>query len=433
MNIAVIGMGYVGTTTALVLAELGWNVIGVDTDERKIKALQQGKMYFYEPGLEELLVKHIDSGRVAFTTDSKGVIEHNELIFICVGTPSFSDGSANLSYIEAVAKDIGRYMNSYKLVVTKSTVPVGTQEQITSWIQEIQEKEGNTQPFDAASNPEFLREGKALSDALHPDRIIIGTESKRASELLRLLYQSAECPIVFTSPRTAELIKYASNAFLAVKISYMNELARLCDKLGIQSKDIAYGMGLDPRIGSQFLRAGIGFGGSCFPKDVSALLKTAELEQEELKIVKAAANVNATQPIYMLNKMKLRLKGLSGKKIAVLGLAFKPDTDDVREAPAMVIMDGLLKAGAFIQAHDPIAELPEAYKKSSVRWYDAAEDAIVGTDAVLICTEWPIYAAINWDELRGQMRQPYLFDGRNMLDPEKMKKLGFYYEGIGGT
>ncbi|WP_169085317.1 UDP-glucose dehydrogenase family protein [Paenibacillus sp. PL91] len=428
MNILVIGTGYVGSTTAMVFAELGWQVTGLDTDAHKIKQLEQGLLHFYEPGLEALLRKHIQSGQIKFTTNKDLAIQSNDLIFICVGTPSRPDGSADMRYVKQVAEDIGQKMNGYKLVITKSTVPVGTQEQITAWIGAAQEQ---PYPFDVASNPEFLREGKAVLDALNPDRIIIGSNSKRATNLLQSLYQSVKCPVVITTPRTAELIKYASNAFLANKISFINELARLCDAIDVNVKEVSNGMGLDPRIGASFLQAGIGYGGSCFPKDVSALILTAKQNSIELSVLEKVVQVNQTQHAYLIDKTRERLGSLANKKIAILGLAFKPDTDDIREAPALRVIESLLSEQAQIMLYDPVAVLPNSAAYKAVTECSQLEEALQDADAVLMCTEWPIFRKIDWAQMKAVMNQPNVFDGRNMLDAQDMRALGYFYQGIG--
>ncbi|MEW9702172.1 UDP-glucose/GDP-mannose dehydrogenase family protein [Paenibacillus sp. SI8] len=428
MNILVIGTGYVGTTTALVFAELGWNVTGLDSNAAKIEQLRQGHLPIYEPGLEELLRKHLQSGRIRFTTDKAQAFRANEVIFISVGTPSQPDGSADLRFVKQVAEDIGQGMNGYKLVVIKSTVPVGTQEQVTAWIQAAQQED---HPFDVASNPEFLREGKALTDALNPDRVIIGSTSSRAIEHLQTLYQSLSCPLVVTSPRTAELIKYASNAYLATKISYMNELAKLCDQLGVNVKEVANGIGLDHRIGPSFLHAGIGYGGSCFPKDVAALLRIAQENAVELGVLKQVEYVNQTQHLYMLGKARECLGTLADGTIALLGLAFKPDTDDIREAPAIRLIQSLLSEHAIIRLHDPVAKLPESLMHESVTVCPTPEDALKGADAVFLCTEWTQYRQLDWVRMKSLMNQPNLFDGRNLLDADHMKFIGYSYRGIG--
>ncbi|MBD3922240.1 UDP-glucose/GDP-mannose dehydrogenase family protein [Paenibacillus sp. PR3] len=428
MKILIIGTGYVGATTAMVFAESGWQVTGLDIDEAKIERLRQGHLHFHEPGLEELIDKHVRSGRLLFTTDKETAIAGHDIIFICVGTPSRPDGSADLRYIQQVAADIGHWMNGYKLVVTKSTVPVGTQERVTAWIEAAQR-----QPhlFDVASNPEFLREGKAVEDALRPDRIVIGTDSARATEQLLTLYQSFQCPRIITTPRTAELIKYASNAFLATKISYMNELAKLCDEFKINVNAVAEGMGLDPRIGPSFLQAGLGYGGSCFPKDVSELVMTAREQDVHLHILEQVMEVNRTQYAYLLDKARLRLGDFANKNIAILGLAFKPDTDDIREAPATRMIHDLLLEQANVSLFDPVATLPAHASYGAVTECSSAEEAIRDADAVILCTEWAAFEQLDWESLKGLMRQLNFFDGRNMMDARKMREIGFYYQGIG--
>ncbi|WP_138755431.1 UDP-glucose dehydrogenase family protein [Paenibacillus sinopodophylli] len=430
MNLLVIGTGYVGSTTAMVFAELGWKVTGLDVDAHKINQLGQGILHFYEPGLEELIRKHIQSGQMKFTTDKDKAIQENDIIFICVGTPSLPDGSADLRFVKEVAEEIGQKMNGYKLVVTKSTVPVGTQELIASWIKAAQEQQ---YPFDAASNPEFLREGKAVEDALNPDRIIIGTPSERAANQLKALYHSFICPVVVTSPRTAEFIKYASNAFLATKISYINELARLCDKLNVNVKEVASGIGLDPRIGPSFLQAGIGYGGSCFPKDVSALILTAKHNNIELSVLEKVMQVNQTQHSYLTDKARERLGSFSDKKIAILGLAFKPDTDDIREAPSLRIIESLLDERAQLTLYDPVAVLPNDVKYASVAVCMEVEEALQDADAVFLCTEWPTIRSIDWSKMKQVMARGNVFDGRNLLNAQHMKALGYYYQSIGSN
>ncbi|UVI28627.1 UDP-glucose dehydrogenase family protein [Paenibacillus spongiae] len=427
MNIVVIGTGYVGTTTALVLAEMGWNVTGLDRDENKVNLLRQGSLPFYEEGLEELLKKHLQSGRIRFTNDTEQAVKDTDVIFICVGTPSHPDGNADLRYVQQVSSDIGRYMDNYKLIVNKSTVPVGTQERVTEWIRNAQLVPHS---FDVVSNPEFLREGKALSDAMNPDRIIIGADNEHASKLLQALYYSLDCPVVITTPRTAELVKYAANAFLATKISYMNELAKLCDRLDINVKEVAEGIGLDSRIGPGFLQAGIGYGGSCFPKDVSALLQTANKHGSNLTLLEQVISVNRAQHLHLLDKVRTRLGSFEGKKAAVLGLAFKPDTDDIREAPALRIIRALLDEGALVSVHDPVAKLPSDLNRSAVLCA-SPEQALIGADAVILCTEWSSYPLLDWKRVKQSMNQPNVFDGRNLLDAKLMTALGYYYQGIG--
>ncbi len=428
MNILIIGMGYVGTTTGAVFAEWGHRVTGLDIDPAKVDALQNGKLYFYEPGLEELLLKHVKEKNIRFTTDSGEALRGHDLIFICVGTPSRSDGSADLSYIKQAATDIGRHMNRYKIIVTKSTVPVMTTEKVAEWIRQSCPA---PVPFDVVSNPEFLREGSALYDSLYPDRVVIGSSSEKASQLMEELYQSVKCPVIFTSPRTAEMIKYASNSFLATKISFMNEVAKLCDQLDVDVTDVARGMGLDPRIGPHFLQAGIGFGGSCFPKDIRALIRTGKEHGQPLSILQKVAEVNETQPQYMADFINQRLTTLNGKKIVVLGIAFKPDTDDLRETRSFPVINHLLQAGAEVYVHDPVAVIPKKYKDRGVTQSQDVIDAASGADGIVICTDWPQYKDLKWRNVHQVMRSPNLFDGRNMLDGAQMREIGFYYQGIG--
>ncbi len=427
LRILVIGTGYVGTTTIMAFAEMGWKITGLDTDTRKVSMLRKGVLHFYEHGLEDMLVKHLKTGNITFTSDSEQAIKAHDIIFICVGTPSNPDGSADLSYLKKVANEIGHSMNGYKLVINKSTVPVGTLEKVARWIQSSQIE---PQTFDVASNPEFLREGNALVDALHPDRIIIGTQSDKAAIQLRELYQSMGCPVMLTTPRTAELIKYASNAFLATKISYINELSRLCDQLGVSIIDVAQGMGLDSRIGHSFLQAGIGFGGSCFPKDVTALIHTAEDLDSDLSILEKVMSVNQSQTMYVLNKARKQLSGFRHRRIALLGLTFKPDTDDMRQSPSLRILDKLLKEQAYVTVHDPVAKLTLDSRRN---WKQCKipEQALQRADAVILCTAWPLYSELDWSRMKHIMNKPNIIDGRNMLDAKLMRSLGFHYQGVG--
>jgi len=428
MNILVAGTGHVGTTMALVFAEMGWNVTGLDTDQAKMNQLQSGSVPFYEPGLTELLHKHLRLGNIRFTIDADKAINEHDVIFICVGTPSNPDGSVDMRAMAQLAGNIGRSMNGYKLIVNKSTVPIGTEQQVANWVRAAQE---TPYPFDVASNPEFLREGKALEDAMYPARIVIGASSESAIQLLKQIYAPFNSPIVVTTPRTAEMIKYAANAFLATKISYMNELAGLCDKLDINVKDVAYGIGLDSRIGEHFLQAGIGYGGSCFPKDIAALLRIAKEQEATLSLLKQAEYVNQVQYLLLLDKVRTRLGSMEGRKIALLGLAFKPDTDDIREAPAIRIIRSLLSEHAEVYVHDPAAKLPPEFTGSSVTLCPTPEQAMQDADAVLLCTEWQLYRQIDWRQMKKLLKEPNLFDGRNMLDAAEMKQIGYYYQGIG--
>ncbi|MDG4656628.1 UDP-glucose/GDP-mannose dehydrogenase family protein [Ectobacillus antri] len=423
MNILVVGTGYVGTTTGLIFAEHGHKVTGVDIDENKIVNLQAGKLHFYEKGLEELLNKHLQQNNITFTTHIEQCIGDHDVIYICVGTPQKEDGSANLRYLEEVARSIGKYMNGYKTIVTKSTVPVGTAEKVTKW---IEEEQVTLYEFDVVSNPEFLREGSALHDALNPDRIVVGALTKRAFEQMRSLFGKVTCPYVETTPRAAELIKYAANSFLALKISYINELARLCDQLNINVKDVAMGMGLDKRIGSQFLGAGIGYGGSCFPKDVNALLNTGHVNAVPLTILKSAVEVNQTQPFYVLKKMEHVLGNWIGKTVAVLGLSFKAGTDDMRESPSLIVIDYLLKQGVHVKVHDPVVR----WSSDKVLQFQSIEETIADSDAVLICTDWNQYKEFSWGAVKTLMKEPIIFDGRNCLDQEELQNLAVVYHGV---
>lgn len=423
MNILVVGTGYVGTTTSLLFAQLGHKVTGHDIDVKKIEHLQTGKLHFYEAGLEDLLKQQLKQKNISFTTNIEEGIINNDMIYICVGTPQQEDGSANLMYIEQVAKSIGTWMNGYKTIVTKSTVPVGTAEKITGWIKESQEK---SHEFDVVSNPEFLREGSALYDALHPDRIVVGASTERAFQKMRELFGEVMCPYLETTTRSSELIKYAANSFLALKISYSNELARLCDQLNINVTDVAKGMGLDKRIGTSFLGAGIGYGGSCFPKDVNSLLDTAQSYSVPLTILKSAIEVNQTQPFYVLERMEHVVGGWKGKTIAVLGLSFKADTDDMRESPSLRIVEFLFKQGVTVKVHDPVANL----MSDKVNQYESIEETVSDADAALICTDWLEYKKFAWESVKEKMKQSIILDGRNCLNAEELKRLGFTYTGV---
>lgn len=424
MNILIVGTGYVGTTTGLIFCEMGHQVTGLDLDERKIQALQAGQLHFYEPGLENLLTKQIEDGQITFTKDTETAVKDNDVIFICVGTPMSADGSADLIFVKNVAHAIGTYMNEYKVIVTKSTVPVGTAELVHEWIQSSQKE---PIPFDVVSNPEFLREGSAVHDALHPDRIIIGSTSPKARSIMKELYQNFDCPIIETNPKASELIKYAANSFLAMKISYINELARLCDVLQINVNDISKGIGLDHRIGPHFLHAGMGYGGSCFPKDVTALLKTAEDYHTPLTILENVVKVNDEQPLLLMKKIKQTLgESLQNKTIAILGLAFKANTDDTRESPSLVLIHHLLGNQVEIKAHDPVVK----YGIAKFQQFETVEETITGADAVVICTAWDQYQHIEWEALKPLMKQAIIFDGRNILDKAEVESLGFQYSGV---
>lgn len=421
------GMGYVGITTALLFAELGWKVTGLDPDHNKIKSLKQGILPFHEPGVDDLLSRHVNLDNLTFSADPQHSIINNQIIFICVGTPSQYDGSANLSYIKQAATWIGTYMEQESCIVTKSTVPIGTNKRIVQWIKVAQV---NSIPYDVVSNPEFLREGSALRDSLEPDRIVIGSNSEHSVNLVSSLYVKLNRPIIVTKPETAEMIKYASNAFLATKISFINELARLCDLVEINITDVAKAMGMDHRIGPHFLNAGIGYGGSCFPKDVNALLYTANDYASPLSLLKKVAEINNTQSLFFLERLEQQLSGFENKTIAVLGIAFKPNTDDIRESPSLKIIAHLLRKQATVQAHDPVARLPGDLSSDRLIQCSTMEDALEQADAVILCTEWDEYLNANWEKFRANMRDKYFLDGRNALDRELLTNIGFHYLSI---
>ena len=432
MNICVVGVGYVGLVTGACFSEFGLKVTCVDKSASKIDMLNQGKVPIYEPGLAELIEKNVKETRISFTTDIKDGVRNALVILIAVGTPSDQEGSADLRYVEEVAKSIGQTMNGYKVVVTKSTVPVGTGKIIESII-----KENQTEPcaFDVASNPEFLREGSAIEDFMRPNRIVIGAESEQAIAILKDLYNPLyliETPFVITDVATAEMIKYASNAFLATKISFINEMAAICERVGADVHKVAKGMGLDKRIGPKFLHPGPGFGGSCFPKDTRAISQIAKQHGYEFKIVDAVLRVNNERPDMMVEKIVSALGGdLKGATIGILGLTFKPNTDDMRESPTIPIIRSLQEKGAKIQGYDPAGMehakqyVPDiAYKKDL---YAAAE----GADALILATEWNQFRIINWERIKNLIRRPIVVDLRNIYDPQRMKASGFHYTSVG--
>ncbi|GGC88542.1 UDP-glucose 6-dehydrogenase [Thalassobacillus devorans] len=428
MKILLIGQGYVGTTMAVVLANAGHEVTGLDIDHDKIASLQKGKLYFYEPGVQKMLDKQLEANRLQFTTDARQAVVNNDILFITVGTPSLSNGNADLTYIKNAAKMIGQYKNKKKIIVVKSTVPVGTTEKVKDWVMEAGE---DTAPVEVAMNPEFLREGNALQDALYPDRIVIGSHSDEALETIHQLYQQWNCPFIKTTPRGAEMIKYASNGFLATKISFINEIAMLCDKLEVNVRDVSKGMGLDKRIGPSFLEAGLGYGGSCFPKDIKEFLWTANTNQIPLSILSKVEQVNHHQPDYLLDKVKKQVGSLTGKNVAVLGLAFKPHTDDTRESVSIPIIQQLLEEKAIVTVHDPVVNLEANWIEKGVLQNNDPYQVIKESDAIIICTNWPQYEALDWKKVRKIVRHPAIFDGRNMLNAEQLSELRFHYEGIG--
>jgi UDPglucose 6-dehydrogenase len=432
MKIAVFGTGYVGLVTAVGLAELGHHVVGADKVAEKIDKIAKGEVPIYEPGLTELLESNLKKGRLAFSSDLDKTIQDSDVIFVCVGTPQGDDGSADMSQIEEVSRMIAENLNSYKLVVEKSTVPIKT----SSWIKRtITLYKKTDMAFDIASNPEFLREGSAVSDFLNPDRIIIGVETERAKEILVKIYEKAKDRLVITNIDTAELIKHASNSFLAMKISYINLMANLCEKTDANIEQVAKGMGLDPRIGGLFLKAGLGFGGSCFPKDLKALIKIGEDLGVNMNLLKETDRVNADRVKIFLEKIKKALWILKDKKIAVLGLAFKPETDDIREAPSIKVIRELLNEGANLRLYDPQARenMKELFPEYSARilYCDSPYQAAAGVNALLVITEWKEFLDLDLKKIKEVMANPIIIDGRNIYDAERIKKLGFEYYSVG--
>jgi UDPglucose 6-dehydrogenase len=430
MNVAVIGMGYVGTTMSVALSLQGHQVIGLDVDTSKVGQLNQGRLPFYEEGMEEQLIPLIDSGKLVFHHDLSH-IQCCDVLMITVGTPSTADGSADITFVESVAQEIGRKLTSYQLIVVKSTVPVGTGDRVKEIIQNELSQRGVKTRFDVVSNPEFLREGRALFDAIHPERVVIGCSSEQARTRLKELYRSVVDKLIFTSIRDAEMIKYASNAFLATKISFINELARLAEHTGTDITQIAKGMGMDSRIGDKFLHAGIGYGGSCFPKDIEALLSLASESGVGLSLLQAVTKVNQTQIEWFLEKVMSTLGGVKKKRIAVLGLTFKPNTDDIRMAPVLRILEFLLQRGATVMAYDPkgMEKMKQLYPQ--VDYFQSSLAALEGADAIILATEWPEIVTMDWQQVKQVLKKPILFDGRNALDPTQMSRIGYQYMGVG--
>lgn len=432
MKIGVIGTGYVGLVTAVGLAELGHRVIGTDKLQEKIEKISRGSLPIYEPGLEEILFSNIRANRLAFSPDLDRTIQESDVIFVCVGTPQHADGSADMSQIEEVSRQIAENLNSYKVVVEKSTVPVKT----SFWIKRTISlyKKANVQ-FDIASNPEFLREGSAVSDFLNPDRIIIGVETQKARDILCGIYERFTSRLVVTNIDTAELIKHASNSFLALKISYINLISNICEKTEANVEQVAQGMGLDPRIGDRFLKAGIGYGGSCFPKDIKALANIGEELGVDMSLLKEADRINNDRTRVFIDKVKRALWILKDKKIAVLGLAFKPETDDIREAPSIRIIRDLLREGARLRLYDPKAadNIRQIYPEERERivYASSAYEAVEKANALLVLTEWDEFSNLDLGRVRQAMANPIIVDGRNVLDPEAAKSQGFEYYSIG--
>lgn len=435
MKIGVVGTGYVGLVQGVIMAEFGLNIICMDISEEKIESLRNGIIPIYEPGLKELLEKNMKAGRIEFTTDMKYTTENSEVIFIAVGTPPALDGSADLHFVLEVAKSIGQYMNRYKVVVDKSTVPVGTGKLVRETIQKELDNRNLNYEFDIVSNPEFLREGKAVGDCLKPDRVVIGTESDRAKEIMKKVYDVLfinETPFVFTNIETAEMIKYASNAFLAVKISFINEISLLAEKVGANTQEIAKAMGKDGRISPKFLHCGPGYGGSCFPKDTKAIVDIAKKHGEEMYVIKAAIDANEKQKRKMVEKIVFKMNGVEGKHIAVLGLSFKPDTDDMRDAPSIDIIRGLVEAGAKIQAYCPEGMREARWRledcENSITYCADEYSAVNEADAVVLMTEWHQFRGMNLEKVRTRVRDNYYFDLRNVyVKDTNVRELFKYY------
>lgn len=431
MKITVIGTGYVGLVSGVCFSELGNEVICTDKIEAKIDLLNSREVPIYEPGLQSLVVSNMEAGNLSFTTDLDSSVKRSDIVIIAVGTPSLPNGQANLNYIEQAAKEIGQAMNGYKVIVTKSTVPVGTNEKIREIIAQY-----TKEPFDIASVPEFLREGTAVQDTLHPDRIIIGTDSKRAEEQLVELHKTLTNNIVVTDVRSAEMIKYASNAFLATKISFINEIANICEKVGADVTKVAHGMGYDKRIGSSFLKAGIGYGGSCFPKDTQALIQIAGQMDYDFKLLRSVVEVNHEQRYNVIRKLESVLGELKGATIGIWGLAFKPETDDVRDSPAFEIIAALEERGAIVKAYDPIAtdNFRNNFNFSRLTYCASAKEAAWQADALCILTEWNEFQQIALDDIESWLKSPYLIDGRNIYSEEQLAgtQLGYYSVGRPG-
>lgn len=432
MNLTVIGTGYVGLVTGTCLADMGNNVTCVDIDKEKVQQMRNGKVPIFEPNLEEIFHKNIAGDRLHFTTNLKEAIQDSTIIFLALPTPQDEDGSADLSYVENVAHDLGKLINSYKIIINKSTVPVGTSDRV----KEIVSSHTNVD-FDVVSNPEFLREGFAVKDFMEPQRIIIGSKSEKAKKMLSKLYKpfiSIKRPIIFMDERSSELTKYAANTFLATKITFMNEVANLCEKIGADVDMVRIGMGSDARIGNRFLFPGIGYGGSCFPKDVNALVKSSDNADYDFKILKSVLNINVKQKKSLIPKVNRYFNNnLSGKKIAIWGLAFKPNTDDIREAPAIdVINELLLKDNVEISAYDPEA-MPNMKRLygNKIHFASNAYETLKDADCLLICTEWSEFIAPSFNKIKSLMKNSAIFDGRNIFDLEVMSANGFYYESVG--
>lgn len=436
MKIAIVGTGYVGLVTGTCFAEIGVHVICVDTNKAKIEALQKGHIPIYENGLEEMVIRNAKAGRLQFTTSLEECLNEVEAVFSAVGTPPDEDGSADLSYVLQVAHTIGQNLQKYVLVVTKSTVPVGTADKVRAVIREELERRGVNIPFDVASNPEFLKEGNAINDFMSPDRVVVGVDSERAKKIMTKLYKPFllnNFRVIFMDIPSAEMTKYAANSMLATRISFMNDIANLCELVGADVNMVRSGIGSDTRIGRKFLYPGIGYGGSCFPKDVKALIKTAEMNGYEMRVLRAVEAVNEHQKGVLFDKLQTIFQGsLQGKTIALWGLSFKPETDDMREAPSLILMDKLLKAGCQVQVYDPVA-MDECRRRmgEAVRYAKDLYDATLDADALMLLTEWKEFRLPSWAVIKKSMRNPLVLDGRNIYDPGEMEEQGFAYYCIG--
>ena len=430
-NICVAGTGYVGLVTGACLADFGNVVRCVDIDESKIESLKTSEVPFYEPGLQEIVKRNIERGRLSFSTDIEQGIEDSTVIFCAVGTPMSKEGEADLSYVEMLARSVGEHLNGYKIVVMKSTVPAGTSNLVEKIIAETST---TSHPFDVVSNPEFLREGSAIEDFMQPDRIVLGTSTERALKVMREIYRpliQQDTPVVETDVKTSEMIKYASNAFLATKISFINDIANVCERIGADVSVVARAMGLDSRIGPQFLRAGAGYGGSCFPKDTRALVKTAEAAGYNLKIVEAAIDVNERQRSHMVQLIERAVGDVSGKSIAILGLAFKPDTDDMREAPSIDIAASLAGKGATLKAYDPVAAEHARDLIEDTLFCPDVFEAVKDADVAVFVTEWNEFRDLDLEKVKSLLKTPVIVDCRNIYEPRHMRDLGFRYFSVG--
>ena len=435
MNVCVVGTGYVGLVTGACFAEFGVQVVCADKDAAKIAALQKGEIPIYEPGLQDMVERNLRAGRLSFTTHTAEAVRASLVVFIAVSTPAQPDGSTDLSAVEAVAREIGTVLDGYKVIVTKSTVPVGTSSRVRGWVAEELARAGETRRFSVASNPEFLREGAAIGDFMRPDRVVIGTEDEQAVAILKDLYRPLylnETPVVLTDVATAELTKYAANALLATKISFINEFANLCERVGADVQAVARAIGLDRRIGSKFLHAGPGFGGSCFPKDTRSVAHFASQHGERLEVVEAVIRVNQRQRERMIEKIVDALGGdAQGKTVGVLGLSFKPETDDMRDAPSIDIIQGLLERGAAVRAFDPQAMLVAKPLLPDITLCEDAYDVCAGADALVIITEWNLFRMLDLQRVKALLRSPAIVDLRNVYKPEPVRAAGFRYVGVG--